>query len=134
MSLGGKRLVGDLLIQCIVAEEGRAVWSAQRADDPVMFVASEVALRTSAPLEAVLWALYAPEERLKWDGKAFKAYEVLGQEVQAKSRSSCDFLYCRVPMPGVKDRDMVQERFLMRLEDEPGGLHYLPHYIKLDFK
>ena len=58
---------------------------------------------------------------MKWDGKAFKVYEVLGSEVQARSQSSCDFLYCLVPMPGVKDRDMVQERFLMRLEDEPGG-------------
>ena len=61
VSLGTKLQVGDLLIQCIVSEKGRGVWSAQRQDDPVMFVASEVELKTKMPLEAVLYALYAPE-------------------------------------------------------------------------
>ncbi|CAK9063476.1 unnamed protein product, partial [Durusdinium trenchii] len=60
-------------------------------------------------------------ERMKWDSKAFKVYEVLGTQVQQSTQSFCDFLYCRVPvLPGVKDRDMVQERFLMKLPGEQG--------------
>eukprot|EP00434_Breviolum_minutum_P031148 symbB.v1.2.027547.t1/scaffold2835.1/size69263/4 len=58
---------------------------------------------------------------MKWDGAAFKVYEVLGRQVQKSSQSLCDFLYCRVPLPpGVKDRDMVQERFLLKLPNEQG--------------
>lgn len=121
VQLGSKQVVGDMVIQRIASEEGRAVWSAQLNQDPVMFVASEVHLSTSDPVEAVLWAIYSAEERMKWDSSAFKAYEVLGRQVQKSSQSFCDFLYCRIPLaPGVKDRDMVQERFLMKLPNEQG--------------
>ncbi|CAJ1404921.1 unnamed protein product [Effrenium voratum] len=118
---GRKQKVGDMLIQRIVSQENRAVWSASVGSDPVMFVASEVIISTSEPLEAVLWAIYSAEERMQWDGAAFAAYKVLGQQVQASSESLCDFLYCRVPLvPGVKDRDMVQERFLLKLPSNAG--------------
>eukprot|EP00435_Cladocopium_sp_Y103_P025959 s3125_g6.t1 len=121
VQLGSKQVVGDMVIQRIASEEGRAVWSAQVNQDPVMFVASEVHLATSDPVEAVLWAIYSAEERMKWDSAAFKTYEVLGRQVQKSSQCFCDFLYCRIPLaPGVKDRDMVQERFLMKLPNEPG--------------
>lgn len=116
---GTKQTVGNMVIQRIVHKEHCAVWSAQVGTDPVMFVASQVVLATPEPPEAVLWALYSAEERLKWDGGSFSAYEVLGDpQVQEATGALCDFLYCRIHLvTGVTDRDMVQERFLLRLAD-----------------
>eukprot|EP00913_Durusdinium_trenchii_P017734 g16666.t1 len=102
---GRPQLVQEISVQQVAAEEGRTVWYATVQNDPVIFVTSEVFLATNQP----------------WDSKAFKVYEVLGTQVQQSTQSFCDFLYCRVPvLPGVKDRDMVQERFLMKLPGEQG--------------
>ncbi|CAE8581918.1 unnamed protein product [Polarella glacialis] len=120
---GASRQVGDLQIQCILQQEGQAVWFAQVPDDPVMFMASEALLDTQEPVEAVVWAIYSAEERMKWDGSTFATFKVLGKPAaQPPSRALGNFMYCRVGVvPGVKDRDMVQERFLLRLPEPDEG-------------
>eukprot|EP00931_Biecheleriopsis_adriatica_P045107 TRINITY_DN25853_c0_g1_i1.p1 TRINITY_DN25853_c0_g1~~TRINITY_DN25853_c0_g1_i1.p1 ORF type:complete len:737 (-),score=176.11 TRINITY_DN25853_c0_g1_i1:12-2222(-) len=119
---GTNGLLSRLNIQCVAKEEGRSVWFAQEPDNPVLLVASEVLLATPEPLEAVLWAIYSAEERMKWDGASFSSFKVLCErQVQPSSRALGDYLYIKLKLPlGVKDRDMLQERFVLCLPDDEG--------------
>lgn len=122
VGLGASKVVGDLTIQQILkqVQPARSVWSAQVAANPVLFIAAEVLLVTPAPVEAVTWAIYSAQERMQWDSASFTKYEALSPgRVQAASGALGDFMYCRIPLvPGVKDRDLVQERFLLHVSED----------------
>jgi len=106
----------------LAMEKGNCtVWMTQEAGCAVPCVCSEAKLTTSVPLEAVLWSIYSAEERLLWDASSFVNYEVLCSAANEPNGAQWDALYCRMPAPrGMTDRDVVQERFLFRLQ-EPGG-------------
>lgn len=123
VSEGETKRVSDLDITGLISNEKQHVWSAQEADCNVGFACSEIELDISLPAEAVLWSLYCVDERLQWDGASFKQYDVLCEATpQAGSNALGDVVYCRMPViPGLSDRDVVQERFILKLSEEQGG-------------
>lgn len=110
-----------LSIRCVLEKAPHHfVWFAEAPGSPVPFVVSETVIQTTLPIDAVLWSIYSPEERLKWDKSPFVAHEIL-HPGGLHSRAFRDFLYSRVTIaPGISDRDLVQERFLTRLPDQSG--------------
>ena len=105
----------DLTIRCVLERPPCHVWFVEAPGAQVPSVASEAVLCTLAPLEAVLWALYSCEERLKWDRSPFVAHRsVFAGGV--RQRAFRDVVYSRVRIGrGVSDRELLQERFLMKL-------------------
>ncbi|CAK9024988.1 unnamed protein product [Durusdinium trenchii] len=64
--------------------------------------------------------MYSPTERLQWDKSPWVAHEILYSGVM-DSGAVRDILYSRVSIaPGISDRDLIQERFLMKLPEEQG--------------
>jgi hypothetical protein len=120
---GETKRVSDLDITGLISNEKQNVWSAQEPDCNVGFACSEIELDISLPAEAVLWSLYCVDERLQWDGVSFKQYDVLCEATpQAGSNALGDVVCCRMPvLPGLSDRDVVQERFILKLSEEQGG-------------
>lgn len=110
-----------LSIRCVLEKAPHHfVWFAEAPGSPVPFVVSETVIQTTLPIDAVLWSIYSPEERLKWDRSPFVAHQIL-HPGGVQSRAFRDFLYSRVTIaPGISDRDLVQERFLTRLPDQTG--------------
>lgn len=110
-----------LSIRCVLEKAPHHfVWFAEAPGSPVPFVVSETVIQTTLPIDAVVWSIYSPEERLKWDKSPFVAHEIL-HPGGVQSRAFRDFLYSRVTIaPGISDRDLVQERFLTRLPDQSG--------------
>mmetsp|Transcript_4976 Transcript_4976/g.15607 ORF Transcript_4976/g.15607 Transcript_4976/m.15607 type:complete len:276 (+) Transcript_4976:153-980(+) len=100
-----------------------SVWMAHEQGCPVPLVCSQAEMPRAGSAEAVAWAIYSVEERLGWDKSSFTAYEVLRPGILLPGDGALgDVIYCRMPAPaGMCDRDVVQERFLMRL---PGGGGY----------
>lgn len=108
--------VAELQISCLMKSNSHSVWSAQDSECPVAFICSRVEMDSQEPLEAFLWAIYAIEERLTWDRTSFVSYEIIQPARGLPNSSSlADVIHCRMPSPpGVADRDVVQERFLLR--------------------
>jgi len=111
--------VGDMVITPCAQHSSHSVAIAQKGSCPVGIICSEVVLKTELPIDAISWALYNVDERLSWDRAAFRKFEVLGPSApQGLSSALGDVIYCRIPLPTpMQDRDMVQERFLMRLPE-----------------
>lgn len=107
-----------LRAELLLEKAGCTVWMLQLAGSAVPVTCSEAVIETAEPLEALLWAVYHVEERLKWDGTSFLNYKVLSRAAAAPGRALRDTIYCRMPAPhGVSDRDVVQERFLVPLQE-----------------
>lgn len=109
--------VGDMFITPCARNSPHSVSVARKRGCAVGIVCFEFVLNTELPIEAILWALYNVDERLSWDQQTFGEFEVLRAAApQGFSGALGDVIYCRLPTPTpMKDRDMVQERFLMRL-------------------
>jgi len=108
-------------VELTMEKGGCTVWMVQEAGSSVPCVCSEAKLGTDMPLEAVLWSIYSAEERLQWDAASFVTYEALRPASPEPNGVQWDAVYCRMPAPrGLSDRDVVQERFLIRLQ-QPGG-------------
>lgn len=105
-------------VSCVHNAPLQRVWMANDSTSPIGFACSEIHLQVSAPVEAVVWAVYSVEERVKWDS-SFRKYEsICAASPQEKTRALCDCLYVRAPgPPTIRDRDMVQYRYLLRLGD-----------------
>jgi len=105
-----------LNVNCVIDEPGRSVWMASSQDSPLVFICAQNELRTNAPAELILNAIYNPDERLRWDGSSLYAFEVLTQPIVESGGARHDMIYCGIPLPpGLPNRDLVQERFLIRL-------------------
>lgn len=113
---GSCQEVAGLRIDCLLKGPAHSVWAAQTQDSPVAFACSRVDMDHELSIEALLWSIYAVEERLTWDRSSFVSYDII-QPARAEPACSAlaDLIYCRMPAPpGMSDREVVQERFLLR--------------------
>jgi len=82
---------------------------------------SQITMRTSTPVDALVYAIYSAEQRLQWDASSFAAFEELCPGVPQPGAALGDVIYCRMPAPsGMAEREVVQERFLLRLPEDGG--------------
>ncbi|CAK9103083.1 unnamed protein product [Durusdinium trenchii] len=110
-------------IRCVLQKPPNLVWFADTTGNPLPVVISETVIQTpnELPIDAVVWAMYSPTERLQWDKSPWVAHEILYSGGVMDSGAVRDILYSRVSIaPGISDRDLIQERFLMKLPEEQG--------------
>jgi len=108
--------VGGMTVERITHESECSVWIARMPGCSVPCLCSRAELCSDVSVEAALLAIYSMEERLQWDRASFVQYDVLCQgALQPATGAWADAVYCRMRAPtGISDRDVVQERFLMK--------------------
>jgi len=94
-------------------------WVAQIPGCATPLVCSRLEMARAPSVEAAAWAIHNVHERLRWDHTSFATVEQLcPASLQTPGGAVGDIIYCEMPAPtGISDRDMVQERFLLRLDD-----------------
>jgi len=109
----------SLQVQALALEKECSVWLADIVGSPTPCVCSEARLPHTS-VDAVATAIYNKGDRMVWDRQSFVAYEVLRDDMLLPAAQAvASIIYCRMAAPtGLSDRDVVQERFLMKV---PGG-------------
>jgi len=111
---------GTLRVERAMDKANYSVWLVHE-EGQVAGTCSQAIMRTTVRPEAFLWSIYDVEERLTWDQASFVAYEVLSEATAQPGEALGDVIYCRMPAPtGMAERDVIQERFLLRLPDGVG--------------
>jgi len=113
---GASQQIAHTTIQRVAQESGCTVWLAQMPGCSIPCLCSSVELAPEVSVEAAVWAIYSIQDRLEWDGASFVQYDALCEgTTQSVSGALADAVYCRMRAPaGISDRDVVQERFLLR--------------------
>jgi len=117
----GSENCGNIRVECLAKGQtpNFCMWIGHCVDSVVPIACSEVELDGTVSIDDVVNAIFCVDQRMTWDSESFVQFDILqhcGHDAGIQ-----DLIYCRMPAPcGLRDRDVVQERFLMDLPSGDG--------------